>query len=597
MIKINLILLGAILLYSVSYGQDNSLIHPKNADKSYKSNSSYVSQKLSKKKSSDFIEINLNKLKNYNTLSMQFDEKNYTVGKEQIKIRGVNNFSWFAKNHSDDGNIILSVLNNDIQGLITKGNELYRISTASSGEYILTKIDQSIYPEDMSPIVAQERINRSNSVQEDDFNDKAIEKNSNAAVLKSTAVHDCKVRVLVTYTPAAKKAVSNIRNTIQLAVDETNQSFINSKINYEIELVYVEGVNYTEVDAHTDLERFVRDDDGFMDEVHDLRDTYSADICVIINDDDGVCGTAYVEPGERYAYCLVNYDCATGYYSFAHEIGHIIGCHHDTYVESPEDLEKPIKYRHGFVNAEDKWRTIMSYNTECKDKGFNCTKLQYWSNPDIIYNGDAMGSVEWENCTRFWNEYAPNVMTFRQPETNVILTGDDLSNSLYADVIAIKKNSTSGNITVSNGSALILRAGNEIALKPGFSAEFNSEFSARTETVSDCGTSTKSAKITFEKDNKTTDEIEEMNENISYNIYPNPSFEKVNISYKLDATSTVTITLIDFLGANVKHVCENKNQDSGNHNIQFNISDISAGIYFIRIMINDKSITEKIIIK
>ena len=84
----------------------------------------------------------------FDLLSVQFDDKNYSVKKDKIKIRGVNNFSFIAKNESEDGNIILSVLDSDIQGILTKGHELYRLSTAKSGEYILTEIDQSNYPEE-----------------------------------------------------------------------------------------------------------------------------------------------------------------------------------------------------------------------------------------------------------------------------------------------------------------------------------------------------------------------------------------------------------------------------------------------------------------
>jgi protein-tyrosine phosphatase len=33
----------------------------------------------------------------------------------------------------------------------------------------------------------------------------------------------------------------------------------------------------------------------------------------------------------------------------------------------------------------------MAYNTECRDLGFNCTRIQHWSNPDINYNGVPTG--------------------------------------------------------------------------------------------------------------------------------------------------------------------------------------------------------------
>ncbi len=594
--KTNLILLLFIIVSSFSYGQNNNLIYPKSTDKSSKIIANDVIQVSPVIKSADFIEIELGKLKDYDLLSLQFDDKKYSVQKDKIKIRGINNFSFFAKNENGDGNIILSVLNNDIQGIITQGHDLYRITTAQNGEYVLTNIDQSKYPEEKCHnILEQDAKSNKKSENSYDSDDEIKSTIDNTTMLKSAAVYECKIRVLVMYTPAAESAVSNIRNTIQLAVDETNQSFTNSNVTYEVELVYVEETSYTEVDIDTDLDRFVTDGDGYMDEVHDLRDTYSADICVLINDDSYWCGVAEtIQASEDEAFCVVDYDCATGYYSFGHEIGHLLGCRHDTYVDNSNT---PFAYGHGFVNVADRWRTIMAYNSECSASGVNCTRLQYWSNPNVTYGGDAMGTTSTEHCARVWNEESITVMAFRQPETNVTLTGSDVSNSLYADVIATQNIETSGNITVSNGSALNLRAGNAITLQPGFTAELGSEFSASIETVSDCGSTTKSAKIAFEKDNNIIDNIEETNENISYNIYPNPSFETVNINYDLNTKSNVSIALIDFLGAIVMNISANKNLTVGNYNIQFDVADISAGVYFIRMIINDKSITEKIIIK
>ena len=179
----------------------------------------------------------------------------------------------------------------------------------------------------------------------------------------------------------------------------------------------------------------------------------------------------------------------------------------------------------------------------------------------------------------------------------LLLTNSDVSNSLYADVVASQNIETSGNLTVSNGASLNLRAGNSITLQPGFTAELGSEFSANIETVSDCGLTTKSAKITFESDNNVKDKIEISDENISYNIYPNPSFETVNIKYDLNTKGNVSITLLDFLGTNVKSISTKEKQKAGTYNLQFDVTDMSSGIYFIRFIINNESLTEKIIIK
>ncbi len=609
--KTSLILLFTFIVSTFIFGQDdNKLIYPKSNNKTKSTNAKIHVSKYQVNTASEFIEIELNKLKDLELFSLQFDDKSYSVKKDKIKIRDVNNFSFIAKNENDDGNIILNVLGNDIQGIITKGLDLYRISTTENGAYVLTKIDQSKYPEEDCGNFLNDNnhTNKKSGNTNDIYNsDDATESSaiSNSTLLKSSALGKCKIRVLVLYTSNAETG-RFIHNTIQLAADVTNQSFENSDIAYEIEIVYVGRANYSEdEDIHTDLKRFTTDGDGYMDEVHDLRNAYSADVCVLIIESPvgRVCGVANkINASEDEAFCVVDCDCATGYYSFAHEIGHLVGCRHDTYLD---DKRTPFAYGHGYVNLRYKWRTIMAYNDKCKSKGTSCTRLPYWSNPNIEYKVASMPGPDWiapmgtkatENCARVWNKRAPDVMAFRQLESDIeLIEGDILLRSKYADVVASRYITTSNGFTVFDGVELNLHAGESITFGDGFHAKLGSEITTYIE-IADC-TPTKSAQITLETDDNVKDSIEVTDENISYNIYPNPSFETVNIKYELNATSNVSITLIDFLGKNVKSISTNENQKSGNYNVQCDVTDLASGLYFIRFIINNKSFTEKIIVK
>ena len=62
--------------------------------------------------------------------------------------------------------------------------------------------------------------------------------------------------------------------------------------------------------------------DGQLDQAHTLRTTYSADIVVLMIDDPHLCGIAWLGPSIGRMFSVTSWNCATGYYSFGHEIGH-----------------------------------------------------------------------------------------------------------------------------------------------------------------------------------------------------------------------------------------------------------------------------------
>ncbi len=214
---------------------------------------------------------------------------------------------------------------------------------------------------------------------------------------------------------------------IQLAIDESNQSYQNSSIRPRLSLVYSYQVNYTESgDFGTDLDRLRLKTDGYMDEIHGLRDTYAADIVVLLINGFQYCGIGFFNPSSNpdYGFCVVATGCATGYYSFAHEIGHGQGARHN-----PEaDPGSPFAYGHGYLNKEKSWRTIMAYaNSGCMDG--SCKRINYWSNPDVSYGRLPMGTASTHNNARVLNETAFAVSNFRSTKPQATLTIQNVGNS------------------------------------------------------------------------------------------------------------------------------------------------------------------------
>ena len=112
----------------------------------------------------------------------------------------------------------------------------------------------------------------------------------------------------------------------------------------------------------TDLNRLTGTSEGYMDDVHALRDAYGADMVSLWVEGGQYCGIGWVGPYASYAFTVVNRGCATGNLTFAHELGHNMGALHDPYVDPSTN---PYAYGHGHINLVARWRTVMSYNDLC----------------------------------------------------------------------------------------------------------------------------------------------------------------------------------------------------------------------------------------
>lgn len=80
------------------------------------------------------------------------------------------------------------------------------------------------------------------------------------------------------------------------------------------------------------------------------------------------------------------------------------------------------------------------------------------------------------------------------------------------------------------------------------------------------------------------------------NIYPNPASEQLNIGYSLDKASDVEIILLDELGRPVRNVSRGK-LSQGKYSEQLNISDLAAGMYYVRLQAGEIAETKPVVIQ
>jgi hypothetical protein len=220
------------------------------------------------------------------------------------------------------------------------------------------------------------------------------------------------IDVLVAYTSAAQSAAGDINSLITLAITETNDSFVNSNVWARVRLVGTMSVSYNESSRSypTMVSHLAGTSDGFMDNVHAQRNATNADVVVLIVNQTQYCGYANdIGATAATAFAVVHHNCATGYYSFAHEIGHLMGARHDP---ATDPTSTPFAYGHGYRRSASSggWRTIMAYR--CGDSSCE-PRLQYWSTPLTTYGGVAMGTEALEHDRRVWNERAATVAAFR----------------------------------------------------------------------------------------------------------------------------------------------------------------------------------------
>lgn len=321
---------------------------------------------------------------------------------ERVDQRGASDISWGGRVQGMENGYVQMVYSPEgVTGTVTLDRIQYRIEPLGNGLHAVSRIDQNRFPSEHpadNPAGALDVPPPASFL----ASAKPDEGTIGAAALST-------INVLVVYTASAASAAGNIASKIQLAVDETNQSYVNSGININMVRVHTAQVTYTE--ANKSFSQHVASlkgtTDGLMDNVHTLRNTYAADMVLLVVNDSEACGIASsIGSTASSAFAVAHWDCITGYYSFGHELGHLQGARHDRFVDSSTS---PYSYGHGFIPAAKNWRTVMAYGNNCS----NCTRIQYWSNPLKTYGGVAMGTATYEDNARVLNLTAASVAAYR----------------------------------------------------------------------------------------------------------------------------------------------------------------------------------------
>jgi peptidyl-Asp metalloendopeptidase len=303
-----------------------------------------------------------------------FEDTSFTAVPDRIESTGTGSFSWTGHLQGvEPSGVSLVVRDGVLAGNVSIPGTSYEVRYEGSGVYSINQIDPAAFPPEAPPIPVD-----------------------TPSTLAPVAGDDGSiVDVMVVYTPTARQAAggTNAMNAlIALAVSESNTGYGNSNVTQRLRLVHTAEVEYSEAgfDWDTALIRLTNTSDGFMDEVHALRDTYGADaVVLIVNNSMTACGIGWLmttvsDAFKTYAFSVVSRICAAGNYTFAHELGHNMGSHHDRANASGPAA---YPYSYGYQAPDTAFRTIMAYNCE----GLGCPRVNYWSNPEVFFGGQPMG--------------------------------------------------------------------------------------------------------------------------------------------------------------------------------------------------------------
>lgn len=371
-------------------------------------------------------------------------------------------FSYSWQGITDEYDVLLTVNQGQLIGLITGNTKRWSIESAGSGsdDYTLIDVRSAGFPP--SDVALETLANYSIEVAPNDFDvpddevyishykkidakqNQTFNRLQNPTVLDILIVWTEDARIGAGGSPIDPNDTLGIDTLITAAIDHNNLALDNSLTNTRVSRFHTAKLSgfiiasgfAGAVSARNRLINFTS--------VNNLRDSVGADLVVaVVKDNFSLCGITFVQtkPGcdstlqgscgigsafNNYSYAIVNQLCAIADDTFTHEVGHMMGANHvATEVPAPggqlpggwvADVSGN-GYPEAFATLiPSTFASIMSIDA-------NTPRRLYFSNPNIIVNGVATGDPNTRYNAKIIDDLSPTMSVFRD-RPDLIFMGD-----------------------------------------------------------------------------------------------------------------------------------------------------------------------------
>ena len=327
-----------------------------------------------------------------------------------LESRTKDGFVWFGKVAGHKLSTVILVVRGDRVTGDVRGPKvgIHRIVPLADGNHAVAEIDEDLLPPDHSaedrPSWVQRLKARLSGKARQPKGDATPPEPDGDDESASGPRRIYTLKLLVGYTAKAKEELGDLEAELTLAEQQANFSFKNSGITIRFKIGRVYEVAYDETSGNAARWPAIRD--RLMPRMLADRGK-TEDVAVLLTSRleskhegkwEGICGKANgIAALFDEAFVAVKAGCLIKKVTMAHEVGHIVGAHHNW---ERDDAQRRC---HGLYSIPGRWRTVMAY--DCEPGANVCPRLLYWSSPLLTDQfGAPMGD----------KDYADNVACLNQ---------------------------------------------------------------------------------------------------------------------------------------------------------------------------------------